>query len=76
MNKQELKELIDSEVSKVFSDMTSKEPAKESAKEVPAEIEESKDISTETKVATPKRKMTEEDFDETLFYGGKNKKNN
>ena len=37
MNKEELKQLIDTEVSKVFSDMASKEPAKE--------MEESKDVS-------------------------------
>jgi hypothetical protein len=68
MNKEELKQLIDTEVSKVFSDMTSKEPAKE--------MEESKDISSEKKIVAPKKRMTEEDFDDVLFYGGQNKKNN
>ena len=68
MNKEELKQLIDTEVSKVFSDMASKEPAKE--------MEESKDVSSEKKIVAPKKRMTEEDFDDILFYGGQNKKNN
>mgnify|MGYP003626950961 FL=1 len=70
MKKQELKDLIDLEVSKVFSDMTSKEPTKE----VATEVEESNVVASESKGKVPQKSMTEEDFDNILFYGGKNKK--
>lgn len=62
MNKKELKELIDSEVSKVFSDMTSKEPQEE--------LKETPKVHNYTK----KPKITEEELDQILFYGKKNKK--
>ena len=62
MNKKELKELIDSEVSKVFSDMTSKEPQEE--------LKETPKVHSSPK----KPSITEEELDQILFYGGKKKK--
>lgn len=62
MNKKELKELIDSEVSKVFSDMISKEPQEE--------LKETPKVHSSPK----KPSITEEELDEILFYGGKKKK--
>ena len=64
MNKQELKELIDLEVSKVFSDMITKEP------EVESETETAQDIQPVIK----KIPVTEDELDEILFYGKQNKK--
>ena len=66
MNKQELKELIDLEVSKVFSDMITKEPG------VELEVEKTQDIQPIIK----KIPVTEDELDEILFYGKKNKKVN
>tara|TARA_Y100000389_G_C17454916_1_gene517452 strand:- start:1247 stop:1447 length:201 start_codon:yes stop_codon:yes gene_type:complete len=66
MNKQELKELIDLEVSKVFSNMTTKEPSVES------ETETTQDIQSVIK----KIPVTEDELDEILFYGKQNKKAN
>lgn len=64
MNKKELKDLIDLEVSKVFADMVYKEP-----KEEPKE-----EISNNNIVQTKKVGLTEEELDEILFYGGKKEK--
>jgi hypothetical protein len=64
MNKKQLKNLIDTEVSKVFSDMTSKEPEKE--------MRETKKVKSSPK----KTSLTEEELDDILFYGGKKKKEN
>jgi hypothetical protein len=64
MNKKELKDLIDLEVSKVFADMVYKEP-----KEEPKE-----EISNNNIVQTKKIGLTEEELDEILFYGGKKEK--
>ena len=64
MNKKELKDLIDLEVSKVFADMVYKEP-----KEEPKE-----EISNNNIIQTKKVGLTEEELDEILFYGGKKEK--
>ena len=73
MNKKELKELIDTEVSKVFSDITSKEPEKELEKELEREPE--KNVRETPKVeSVPKTKsLTEEELDD-LWFGGQKKK--
>lgn len=64
MNKQELKELIDLEVSKVFSDMITKEPSVESK------------VETTQEPVIKKTPVTEDELDEILFYGKQNKKAN
>jgi hypothetical protein len=64
MNKKELKDLIDLEVSKVFADMVYKEP-----KEEPKE-----ENSNNNMIQTKKVGLTEEELDEILFYGGKKEK--
>tara|TARA_Y100000389_G_C17277275_1_gene421076 strand:- start:360 stop:572 length:213 start_codon:yes stop_codon:yes gene_type:complete len=70
MNKKELKDLIDLEVSKMFSDMVYKEP-KEESREEPEKKEGNNNISK------PKKKgLTEEELDEIWFYGGKKEKQN
>lgn len=62
MTKKELKELIDLEVSKVFSDMVYKEPKEEPKKE------------QQTPVMQKRKSLTEEELDEILFYKEKEKK--
>jgi hypothetical protein len=57
MNRKELEELIDSEVSKVFSDMVSKEPQEEKAQETTQPVQRQVNLS-------------EEEFDE-IFFGKK-----
>lgn len=64
MTKKELKELIDLEVSKVFSDMVYKEPKEEPKKE------------PQTPVMQKRKSLTEEELDEILFYKEKEKKEN
>tara|TARA_B100000963_G_C22624883_1_gene671821 strand:- start:762 stop:962 length:201 start_codon:yes stop_codon:yes gene_type:complete len=66
MNKKELRQLIDLEVSKVFSDMTTKEPQSNK------EVDEVKDVQSMSK----KPPITEDELDEILFYGKQNKKGN
>ena len=62
MNRKELERLIDSEVSKVFSDMVSKEP----------ESENKIDVSQKSNTPTNKiANLTEEELDNILFFGGK-----
>lgn len=71
MNKKELKELIDTEVSKVFSDITSKEPAKELEREPEKNVRETPKVEY-----VPKTKnLTEEELDD-IWFGGQNKKQN
>ncbi len=62
MNRKELEKLIDNEVSKIFSDMVSKEP--ESENEI--DVSQKSDIQI-NRVAN----LTEEELDEILFFGGK-----
>ena len=57
MNRKELEELIDSEVSKVFSDMVSKEPQEEKTQETTQPVQRQVNLS-------------EEEFDE-IFFGKK-----
>jgi hypothetical protein len=62
MTRKELEQLIDSEVSKIFSDMVSKEPQSDKNNEL------SQDSQTNiNKIAN----LTEEELDDILFYGGK-----
>ncbi len=65
MKKKELKELIDTEVSKVFSDMTSKEP------EAEKEMKETPKVKTVPKTTS----LTEEELD-YIWFGGQKKKEN
>lgn len=57
MNRKELEQLIDSEVSKVFSDIVSKEPQKEKSQEINQPVQRQVNLS-------------EEEFDE-IFFGKK-----
>jgi hypothetical protein len=57
MTKKELEKLIDTEVSKVFIDLTAKEP-------------QIKKPSTQKVYQQPQINLTEEELDEILFYGG------
>ena len=60
MNRKELEQLIDSEVSKVFSGMVSKEPQKEKSEETNQAIQPvQKQVN-----------LSEEEFDE-IFFGKK-----
>jgi hypothetical protein len=58
MKKKELEKLIDTEVSKVFINLTSKEP--QIKKSLP-----------QKSYQQPQINLTEEELDEILFYGGK-----
>jgi hypothetical protein len=62
MNRKELEKLIDNEVSKIFSDMVSKEPESENK----IDVSQKSDIQI-NRVAN----LTEEELDEILFFGGK-----
>lgn len=61
MTKKELEKLIDIEVSKVFINLTSKEPE--------VKRPSSKKLYQQTQV-----NLSEEELDEILFYGGKKPK--
>lgn len=58
MTKKELEKLIDTEVSKVFINLSSKEP--QIKKSLP-----------QKSYQQPQINLTEEELDEILFYGGK-----
>ena len=61
MTKKELEKLIDTEVSKVFINLTSKEP--QIKKSLPQKLYQQPQIN-----------LTEEELDDILFYGGKRPK--
>lgn len=61
MTKKELEKLIDTEVSKVFINLSSKEP--QIKKSLP-----------QKSYQQPQINLTEEELDEILFYGGKRPK--
>jgi hypothetical protein len=61
MTKKELEKLIDTEVSKVFINLTSKEP--QIKKSLP-----------QKSYQQPQINLTEEELDDILFYGGKRPK--
>lgn len=61
MTKKELEKLIDTEVSKVFINLTSKEP--QIKKSLP-----------QKSYQQPQIKLTEEELDDIIFYGGKRPK--
>jgi hypothetical protein len=61
MTKKELEKLIDTEVSKVFINLTSKEP-------------QVKKTLPQKSYQQPQINLTEEELDEILFYGGKRPK--
>lgn len=60
MNRKELEQLIDSEVSKIFSDMVSKEP----------EQEKSQETNEPVQPVQKQVNLSEEEFDE-IFFGKK-----
>lgn len=67
MNRVDLERLIDSEVSKVFSNLVSKEP--ETEKEVEKDEVINQNIRTQAN-------LSEEELDVILFYGGNKPENN